>query len=94
MNNDTIQQRAKALGISLDRAIEMTNPKNFDLTIVPPTPKKNCLDNPDHHMVCLRGKYYLKVVINAKCHSRPLSKDSNEARKMRDEFLKENNFYS
>jgi hypothetical protein len=94
MNNDTLQQRAKALGISLDRAIEMTNPKNFDLTIVPPAPKKNCLDNLDHHMVCLKGKYYLKVVINAKCHSRPLSRDPNEARKMRDEFLKENNFYS
>ena len=94
MNKDILKQRAKALGISLNRAIEMTNPKNFDLNIVPPAPKKNFFDNPDHHMACLNGKYYLKVVINAKCHSRPLSKDPIEARRMRDEFLKENNFYA
>jgi hypothetical protein len=94
MTNDIIIERAKALGISLQRALEMTNPDNFDLNKVPVTPKKNCLDNLDHHMVRLRGKYYLKVVINAKCHSKPLSVDPIEARRMRDEFLNDNGFYN
>ncbi len=94
MTNNIIAERAKALGISLQRALEMTNPDNFDLNKVPVAPKKNFLDNPDHHMVCLKGKYYLKVVINAKCHSKPLSTDPVEARRMRDEFLNDNGFYN
>jgi len=93
MHNDTLQERAKALGISLSKAKSLIDPRNFDLKTIPPVPKKSFLDNPDHHMVCLRGKYYLKVVINAKCHSRPLSLNPEEARRMRDDFLKDNNFY-
>lgn len=92
MNNHTLEERAKALGITLKKALELTNPDNFDLTKVPVAPKRDFMKNENHHMVFLSGKFYLKVVINAKCHSKPLSKDATEARRMRDEFLKENGF--
>lgn len=65
--------------------------------IEPPLPVldvNHFLKNDNHHMIKPdpRGVYYLKVTIGGKVIVKPLDKDEDKARTIRDKYLKELNF--
>lgn len=87
--NDIIE-RGLALGLSPKTIKRMLDPKTFlESNEKLPSRKDKAMENPNHHMIFSHGKFYFKLVFKGVCYSKPLSSDEAEARKMRDEYLKE-----
>jgi hypothetical protein len=87
--NQDIIERGLALGLSMKTMKRMLNPKSFEDSGVLPTMKERATESPTHHMILNHGKYYFKLIQNGKCISHPLSKDVEEAKRMRDNYLSE-----
>lgn len=86
---DDIIQRGRMLGLSIKTIKRMLDPTTFTEDANLPTMKERAVANPNHHMVFSHGKFYFKLIKQGKCLSHPLSKDVEEAKRMRDEYLKQ-----
>jgi hypothetical protein len=85
-----IIERGISMGLSKKTIKRMLDEKTFKETDKKlPSRKDKAMENPNHHMIFSHGKFYFKLVFKGVCYSKPLSCDDVEARKMRDEYLKE-----
>lgn len=86
-NLPDLEERAKALGISLEKAVELVNCIQIDKPVRPQFRKGT---HPNHHLIFGGFDYwYVHYYHNNTKHRVRLSKDVEEARRMRDEIFKD-----
>jgi hypothetical protein len=89
---EELEDRAKSLGMDIGRLREVLkagfSEPSYDLM-----PKSNLKDNPNRNLHNPKGGYwYVKYTDNGVRKSMQLSRDIEEARKMRDEFFASINY--
>ena len=77
------------LGLSMKTMKRMLDASTFIEDTKLPTTKERAVANPNHHLQKSHGRFYFKLIKNGKCISHPLSNDIEEAKRMRDDYLKQ-----
>jgi len=91
--SQTVQERAKSLGMSVAKVLSLMNVGYGE----PPagvTHKERIMGNPNRNLMKATNTWYLLYYEGNVRKHRKLSKDLEEARRMRDEFFSEIGYYN
>jgi DNA-binding transcriptional MerR regulator len=82
-------ERGRMLGLSMKTIKRMMDAETFSEPVSLPSMKERATMNENHHLQKSHGRFYFKLIKNGKCISHPLSNDIEEAKRMRDDYLKQ-----